>query len=168
MRTHGSDPMRGRARWMVAALIAASLGLAGCDGTASSTTGSGKVSPAKVEAIPGQAVKKVMLTEQAAKRIGVVTVAVAAAPASLLPRGSTPGPSTTTVPYSAVVYDPNGKTWVYTVPEPLTYVREEVVVVTVGGPQGTDAVLSAGPPVGTTVVKTAVIELYGAELGIGK
>ena len=38
----------------------------------------------------------------------------------------------------------------------------------VGGDQGTTAWLSAGPPVGTTVVTVGVPELYGAELGVGK
>jgi hypothetical protein len=47
----------------------------------------------------------------------------------------------------------------------LTYVREKVVIASVGR---TDAVLAEGPPVGTTVVLTGLIELYGAELGIGK
>ena len=74
----------------------------------------------------------------------------------------------TVVPHSAIVYDPKGVTWVYTVPEPLTYVRAKVVVETVGGSKGTEAVLSGGLPVGTTVVTEGVIELYGAELGVGK
>ncbi len=160
--------MCGRGRWIAVVLITAGLGLAGCSETASSSPGGGKVIPAKVEAIPGQDVKKVTFTEQAAQRIGVETVAIAVAPATLLPAGATPSPSMTVVPYSAVVYDPNGLTWVYTVPQPLTYVRVKVVVETVGGSQGTEAVLSDGPPAGTTVVTKGVIELYGAELGIGK
>ena len=168
MRTHGGDHMRGRGRWMAVVLITAGLGLAGCSETASSGPGDGKVNPAKVEAIPDQDVKKVTFTEQAAQRIGVETVAIAVAPATLLPAGATPSPSMTVVPYSAVVYDPNGVTWVYTVPEPLTYVRVKVVVETVGGSEGTEAVLSGGLPAGTTVVTKGVIELYGAELGVGK
>jgi hypothetical protein len=110
----------------------------------------------------------VTFTDQAAQRTGVETVAIAVAPATLLPAGATPSPSMTVVPYSAVVYDPSGVTWVYTVPEPLTYMRAKVVVETVGGAEGTEAVLSDGPPAGTTVVTKGVIELYGTELGIGK
>ena len=34
--------------------------------------------------------------------------------------------------------------------------------------QGPEATLSAGPQVGTAIVSTGVIELYGAELGVGK
>jgi hypothetical protein len=168
MRTHGGDPMRGCDRWMAVVVIVATLGLAGCSETAAGSPADGKVIPAKVEAIPNQEVKKVTFTEQAAQRIGVETGAIAIAPAGLLPAGTTPGPSMTVVPYSAIVYDPNGVTWVYTVPKPLTYVRAKVVVETVGGSEGTEAVLSDGLPAGTTVVTKGVIELYGAELGIGK
>ena len=168
MHTHRGDPTRGCGRWMAVVLIAAALGLAGCSETASGSPVDGKVIPAKIEAIPDQDVKKVTFTEQAAQRIGVETGAIAVAPASLLPAGATPSPSMTVVPYSAIIYDPNGVTWVYTVPEPLTYVRAKVVVETVGGSEGTEAVLSDGLPAGTTVVTKGVIELYGAELGIGK
>ena len=144
---------------MAVVVITAALGLAGCSEAASSSPGDEKVIPATVEAIPDQDVKKVTFTEQAAQRIGVETVAIAGAP---------PSPSMTVVPYSAIVYDPSGVTWVYTVPQPLTYVRAKVVVETVGGSKGTEAVLSGGLPVGTTVVTKGVIELYGAELGVGK
>jgi hypothetical protein len=168
MRTHGGDPTRGCRRWMTVVVIIATLGLAGCSDAATGSPSDEKVVPAKVEAIPNQDVKKVTFTEQAAQRIDVETGAIAIAPASLLPAGTRPSPSTTVVPYSAIVYDPSGVTWVYTVPQPLTYVRAKVVVATVGGSKGTEAVLSAGLPAGTTVVTKGVIELYGAELGIGK
>lgn len=167
-RTHGGGPMRGRGRWLAAALITMGLGLAGCTTPASSAaTGGGKVNPAQVEAIPGKDVKKVTLTEQAARRIGIETVVIGLAPSSAA-AGGQPSTPTRVVAYSAVLYDPNGVTWVYTIPQPLTYVRERVVVARVGGPGGTEAVLSDGPAAGTTVVSKGVIELYGAELGVGK
>jgi hypothetical protein len=168
MRIHGGNPTRGWGRWMAVVVITAALGLAGCSEAASSSPGDEKIIPATVEAIPDQEVKKVTFTEQAAQRIGVETGAIAVAPSTLLPAGATPSPSMTVVPYSAIVYDPSGVTWVYTVPQPLTYVRAKVVVETVGGSKGTEAVLSGGLPVGTTVVTKGVIELYGAELGVGK
>jgi hypothetical protein len=168
MRTHGSDAMRGRGRVMAVVLIMAVMVLSACSQAASSSPGGEKVIPAKVEPIPNQDVKKVTFTDQAAQRIDVETVPIAVAPATLLPAGATPSSSMTVVPYSAILYDPNGVTWVYTVPQPLTYVRAEVVVETVGGSEGTEAVLSDGPPAGTTVVTQGVIELYGTELGIGK
>ena len=68
------------------------------------------------------------------------------------------------VPYQAVIYDVNGAAWVYTVPEPLVYVRHPVVVDYV---DGTRAVLSEGPPSGTAIVTVGVAELYGIEVGVG-
>lgn len=166
--------MRHSGRWMAAILI--TLGLAACATPASNTSGGHKESPARVEAMPGKDVKKVTLTEQAARRVGIATVTIGAAQTAP-PVGPTPspvGPSpsagtpATVVPYSAVLYDPNGVAWVYTVPQPLTYVREKVVVATVGGARGTDAFLAQAPPAGTTIVTTGAIELWGAELGVGK
>lgn len=144
--------MRGK-RFAVA-LIVLGLAVSGCAKTTSATTKS--ASPAKIEAVPGKSVKSVTLTEQADKRLGIETTTIAAAA------------SGTTVPYSAVVYSADGAAWVFMVTKPLTYVREKVTVANVGGPNGTEAFLSASPPVGTTVVKIGVPLLYGAELGVGK
>lgn len=153
-----SSSIRGRGPWLAVALITVGLGLAGC-GATTSTGSAGKVQPAKVEAIAGKNVKSVTLTEQAAKRVGVETVTIAAVPS---------GGSMTTVPYAAVLYSADGGTWVFAETGPLRYVREKVVVANVSGAKGTEAFLSAGPAVGTKVVKTGVVELYGAELGVGK
>jgi ABC-type oligopeptide transport system substrate-binding subunit len=147
--------MSTRRGWLVTALVTLGLALAGCAATAS-TGPTEKAKPAKVEAIAGKSVKSVTLTEQADKRLGIETVAIADASPN------------TVVPYSAVIYSADGKTWVFTVTKPLTYVREQVVVANVGGAQGTEAFLSQSPPVGTTIVKTGAVELYGAELGVGK
>jgi hypothetical protein len=167
MRTEGGDPMRHR-RWMATVLIAMHLGLAGCtSGLSTVPPGGAKIEPAQVEVIPGKDVKQVTLTQRASQRVGITTVAIGVAPVT--PGvGGQQGTSMRVVPYSAVLYDPNGVTWVYTIPQPLTYVRERVVVERVGGPSGGEAVLSDGPAAGTTVVSTGVIELYGAELGVGK
>lgn len=69
------------------------------------------------------------------------------------------------IPYAAVIYDLNGNTWTYTNPQPLTFVREPITVDYI---EGELAVLSAGPPIGTTVVTVGVAELYGTETGVGK
>ena len=69
------------------------------------------------------------------------------------------------VPYSAVIYDLQGATWVYVSPEPLVFVREPVTIDYI---QGDLAVLSDGPPVGTEVATVGVAELYGADTGVGK
>ncbi|MFE9691613.1 efflux RND transporter permease subunit [Micromonospora sp. NPDC005806] len=161
MHRQGGVHMRHSGRW-VAAILLTLAAAAACTAPASTTSSGHKESPATVEAIPGSDVKKVTLTEQAARRVGIATVTIGAAQAA------PPGGPATVVPYSAVLYDPNGVTWVYTAPQPLTYVREKVVVATVGGARGTDAFLSQAPPAGTSIVTTGVIELWGAELGVGK
>jgi hypothetical protein len=158
----------------MAVAILIMLGPVACTTSASDPSGGHGESPATVEAIPGREVKKVTLTEQAARRVGIATVTIGSAQAVPPPGAGpspgtpTPGTPTTVVPYPAVLYDPEGVTWVYTVPQPLTYVREKVVVATVGGAGGTEAFLSQAPPAGTTVVTTGVIELWGAELGVGR
>ena len=145
-----------RTRWMVLGLIAVGLGLAGCSASAQSAgAGVDTAAESTVRDLPGTDVKQVTLTARAAERLGIVTVAV-----------GRPAPATV-VPYSAVLYAPDGSTWVYTVRQPLTYVREKVAVRVVQGAKGDQAVLSQAPPVGTLIVSTGVVELYGTELGIG-
>lgn len=69
------------------------------------------------------------------------------------------------VPYSALIYDLNGDTWIYVSPEPLVFMRHPVTVDYI---EGDRAVLSDGPSVGTMVATVGVAELYGADTGIGK
>ena len=68
------------------------------------------------------------------------------------------------VPYSALIYDPEGETWVYTSPQPGTFVRHKVDVDYI---EGDLAVLEEGPPTGTVVASVGVAELYGAEFKVG-
>jgi hypothetical protein len=68
-----------------------------------------------------------------------------------------------TAPFSSIIYDLDGDAWVYTVTEPLTYVREPVVIERVTRDR---AYLTDGPPAGTQVVTVGVPELYGAEVGV--
>ena len=67
------------------------------------------------------------------------------------------------IPYSALLYLPDGTTIAYTNPEGHAYVRETVTVESIRGDQ---AVLTAGPPVGTAVVTAGAAELWGTEFGI--
>jgi hypothetical protein len=162
--------MRAR-RWIAAGLVAIGLGLAGCSADAGTGTGVDTTADSTVQDIPGTDVKQVTLTEHAARRLGIKTVTVGGSVPLVARRGpaatASTAPRVTVVPYSAVIYAPDGSSWVYTVPRPLTYVRERVVVVVVRGAKGDEAVLSAAPPAGTTIVTTGVVELYGTELGIG-
>ena len=69
------------------------------------------------------------------------------------------------IPYAAVLYDPTGKTWVYTNPTELVYVRQPIQIETIAGD---DVILGDGPPTGTPVVTVGAAELYGTEFGVGK
>jgi multidrug efflux pump subunit AcrA (membrane-fusion protein) len=70
-----------------------------------------------------------------------------------------------TVPWSAVVFDIHGGTWVYAESGPRSYVRRRVAV---SHTSGADAVLAGGPPAGTRVVAEGAQELFGAETGFVK
>ncbi len=69
------------------------------------------------------------------------------------------------VPFSAILYDINGGTWVYETPAPHVFVRRRVQVRRV---DGSLAVLAGGPAPGTPVVSQGAAELFGTELGNGK
>src|SRR5918992_5129206 len=110
--------------------------------------------PAMLEPIAGSDLQRVRLTEQAAGRIDLRTVDVTAGPGAA---------RETVVPYSSLLYDTNGATWVYTAREPLVFVRAPVQVDRI---EGASAFLASGPPTGTPVVSVGAAELYGAELGV--
>jgi hypothetical protein len=101
----------------------------------------------------------VTLTPDAAKRLDIQTVPVLEQQAA---GNAHPG---TTIPYAAVIYDPNGETWAYTNPQPLVFVRQSITVDRI---QGELAVLSSGPPPGTPVVSVGAAELLGTEYEVGE
>lgn len=109
--------------------------------------------PAHLATIDGSNIKKVTLTPKAAQRLDIQTGQVRRDPSGKK-----------VVPYAAVVYDKDGSTWVYTNPEPLTFIRQAVVVEVISGD---DAVLKEGPDVGMKVATTGAPQLYGAEKGVG-
>lgn len=69
------------------------------------------------------------------------------------------------VPWSAVLYDIHGGTWVYENTAPQVFVRRRVEVSRVAGDQ---AALAHGPAVGARIVTSGAAELFGTELGSGK
>jgi len=141
---------------VAAALVVLSLA-SSCD-AASPTPNPTAVygAPAKVEPVPSQSYAKITLSEAAVKRIGIQTVK--------LSETRIGGVLRKTIPYSAVIYDRTAKTWTYTNPAPLVFVRAPITVEYIDGDV---AVLTAGPDVGTDVVSVGAIELYGTELKIG-
>jgi len=107
--------------------------------------------PAKLEPIKGTDVQRVIFDAQAAKRVGLKT-------APIRQNGQE-----TIIPYDAVIYGADGKTYTYTAPEPLTYVRQEIDIDHVAGDS---VMLSDGPPTGTEVVTVGATEVYGTEFEV--
>ena len=134
-------------RSIIVLLVLAGFLLSACGGNIP-VTGE-KVAPSKLEAIEGSDLQRVILTEKAAERIGVETVAA----------------SGNEVPYAAVVYDIDGNTWIYTSPAPLTFVREQVVIDHI---EGDTAILSESLSSDLNVVTVGVAELWGTETGVSK
>ena len=72
---------------------------------------------------------------------------------------------TLVVPYSSILYDMYGGTWVYENTEPQKYVRRRIELLHVLDGL---AVLSHGPTVGAKGVSAGAAELFGTEFGVGK
>jgi len=70
-----------------------------------------------------------------------------------------------TIPWSAVVHDIHGGSWVYEQLEPTKFVRRRVLLQRM---QDGYAVLAEGPAVGTKIVVDGAEELFGIEVGFAK
>ena len=135
-------------RRAVGALLVAAIAGSGCVKTA--TVAASRNEPFKLEKIEGTERKRVRLEPKAAERLRLETALVT---------------ESLKVPYGALLYDTKGGTSVYTVPEPLLFVRQPVTVESIDGGV---VVLKDGPPVGTSVVTAGGSELTGIEFGVGK
>jgi hypothetical protein len=112
--------------------------------------------PAQVDKIEGSELSRVTFTEKATERIGVETASVR--------EQELDGSMRKVVPYSSLIYDAKGRTWIYTSPQPRTFVRQQVEVERIDG----DSVfLVEGPAAGTEIASVGVAEIYGAETGVG-
>lgn len=166
------------------ALIALALLVAGVLSACGGSDEPAAQPPASVEksAVAGQP-SRLFLTAQAVQKIGIQTVAISA-PSSTVTSSAASAYSTTTsspaattastivsgaaqallIPYSAVVYDPDGQAWVFTNPQPLQFVRAPITIDQI---QGDTAILSSGPAVDTLIVTVGAEELLGTEYGVG-
>jgi hypothetical protein len=149
--------MRHSLRLSVAAFALTGLGLAGCGGKSTYT----KVEPAHVEHKEGEKFHKLTLTEKAMERLAVETAPVREGTPEAGAEGQ---PARTIVPYSAIVYVPEGDAFVYTNPAPRTFLRQPVEVEAI---TGNEAVLKSGPAPGTQIAVVGVTELFGTEFGVG-
>ncbi|OGG80203.1 hypothetical protein A3A39_02950 [Candidatus Kaiserbacteria bacterium RIFCSPLOWO2_01_FULL_54_13] len=126
--------------------------------------------PSRLEAIPGSDLKRVILTAKAAELLAIETDVVreeSLTRVSAANAVNTPEEVRTqrVVPYSAVIYDPHGNTWVFTNPEPLVYVRHRIEI---GYIKSDRAVLKEGPSPGTAVVTVGASILMGIEQKFGQ
>ncbi len=110
-------------------------------------------SPVALGPVRSTGVSELTLDPEALERLGLVTAPVRAA-----------GEGRRIVPYSAVLYDPEGVPWTYVATSPLTFVRQRLRIVAI---DGVVAVMNRGPAVGTKVVSIGGAELYGAEIDFG-
>jgi hypothetical protein len=143
---------------LVVCMILAGLTLSGCAAGARNAPAE-QGQPAKVEHISGGDRSRVRLTADAAKRVGITTVTIAAAPAV---QGASGAPRSV-IPLAAILYDKDGRTWTYTEQQRLSFVPVQVTVARIDGDVAT---LTAGPAVGTPVVTVGGAELLGAEYGV--
>jgi hypothetical protein len=158
-RSRSSSARQQRARWLVAAaVVAAGLGALGVyketAGGSAATAGTSKdAGPVRIEPLGRSGLHRVVLTAQAARRLGIET---APARRELVGRQAR-----TVIPYSALIYGPNGQAWTYTNLASLTFVRRRVTVDAIDGDQ---AVTSAGLRPGMRVVTVGGEELFGSEI----
>ena len=140
----------------IAAAVLVALGGAPLAACGPETAKAHEVRPATLVPIPGSPLHRVVLTPEAVGRLAIATTPVlgVAGSGGLLQ-----------IPETAVVYDPEGRPWTYTVPAPHTYLRVAVVVDrTLDG----QVLLRSGPSAGTPVVDVAAPELLGTEYGVGE
>lgn len=143
--------LRWRARLLAAGFV---LVLAGLPPAACSEVEEGSsdgYEPATLEPVDGADGKRVRLTAEGAKRTGLQIATVRQSGKYRV------------VPYASLIYDGAGKTYVYTSPRPLTFLRAEVQVRRV---QGNRVLLVDGPPARSDVVTVGAAQVYGAELEI--
>jgi hypothetical protein len=149
--------MQLRTRHVLIAAIAAGLALSGC-GKASTfdNQAASDVGPSRIVPVKGSALPQVVLTPQAARRIGIETARVRTAATHHVrdPR---------VIPYAAIVYDAEGHAYAYTSPRPFTFVRTPIRVIRSVGPV---AIVTGGPRPGTPVVTVGAQELLGVEYGV--
>jgi multidrug efflux pump subunit AcrA (membrane-fusion protein) len=134
--------------WIAGLLLVSSL-LSGCAAVADEEAAMDQ--PAALEAIEGSDVPRITLTADAAQRVDIRTGPTRATESGVV------------MPYAALFYTASGETWVYTSPEPLTYLRMPVVVDRIRGER---VFLSAGLTPGMNVVTQGTAELYGTETDV--
>jgi ABC-type oligopeptide transport system substrate-binding subunit len=143
---------------LAAAVCAALLSsLPACAATPASSSSSVQLAndPAKVEKNASTGIARITLSQRAIDRLQLLTDTAK----------PVPGGAGVLLPYAALLYDAQGKTWVYVNTEPRVYQRQAVTVTKV---EAGAVTASAGPAAGTVLVTVGAAELFGAEFNTGK
>jgi hypothetical protein len=130
--------------------VIAVTGMAGC--SSGSTPPARQAPPARMVRTGATGALSVLLTPLGAERIGIQTASSVADKKLVI------------VPYQALLYEPDGRTVVYTQTGTYTYTRQFVTVATINGSQ---VLVSAGLPAGVPVVTVGAEELLGVQNGVG-
>jgi hypothetical protein len=144
-------PNSSRWAWIGRSLATVLIAMSGTACTQTSEETGPKYAPATLGSADAAGVKTVTFTADAARRVRLETSPVVTSGRRVA------------VDYAALIYDKKGQSWVYTVPQPLTFVRMKVTVDRIDKNRAT---LSVGPAPGVQVVTTGATEVYGAELDI--
>jgi hypothetical protein len=145
-----TTPRHRRTRlWLFAAAALLLTVAAACGGT---SAGGGPTTQIVLERVPGTHTTRITLSAEESRRLGVRTARVQRNGKYLV------------IPYSAVLYSATGATWAYVNSKVRSYERRSIAVARVDGDR---ALLESGPPTGTRVAATGVMELLAAERSPG-
>ena len=128
-----------RRRPMAAAACAALLFLLPACAQPSALAESAPEAAAKVEKNATTGIARITLSQKAIDRLQLLTDTAKPAP----------GGAGVLLPYAALLYDAQGKTWVYVNPEPRVYERQAVTV--------TNTVPAAGPALAVTAPASTLV-----------
>lgn len=140
-----------RSSLAAAGALLAVAALAGCKEVESESAEG--YQPAKLDAVKGAKddLQRVTFTAEGARRISLRT--------GVIGRSGT----RRVLPYEALLYDEDGRPFVYAVRGTRSFVRENVRVERI---EGGRVLLADGPAAGTRVVTVGAVEVYGAETEI--
>jgi len=144
--------VRSARRSLVVVSVLACAVLSACTHAKKAPGAVSDTSAVTLQPIPGTGLERIILSPTAAYRIGIQTAPMARA-----------GGSLERIPYSAVMYSPDGSTYVYSSPSHLTFVRAPIAIARIAGGV---AYFRDGPPPGTQVVTVGSDELLGTEQGV--
>jgi hypothetical protein len=123
--------------------------LSACGGSAKTSI----PASSRLEAVPGSTTGRIVLTPLGAERIGIQT-GIVQRPRRL---------QLVVIPYSSLVYAPDGTTYAFISPSPLVYTEVRVQIDHIAGES---VYLRQGPQPGARVVTVGAEELFGVQTGV--